>query len=137
VANILGRSVLIVDDNQAVRRVLRQFFETLANWKIAGEAADGFEAIEKSKEVKPDLILMDVRMPNFGGIEAASILKKLIPDSHIIVFTLFDDALVSRLSAAAGVDLVVPKTEGLTGLVNSIQRLIGAALMLKRRASAD
>ena len=133
----MRKSVLIVDDNQSVRKALRQFFETLADWNIAGEAADGLEAIQKSKEAKPDLILMDVSMPNLNGVEAASILKKLMPDSRIVVFTMFADALGSSLSASAGVDLVISKTEGLTGLVNSVQRLVGAAWMLKRRASAD
>jgi DNA-binding NarL/FixJ family response regulator len=118
-------SVLIVDDNQRIRKVMRRFFETLPDWKVAGEAGDGTEAIEKAMELRPDLILLDFSMPNMNGVEAASVLKKTLPDVHIVVFTMFDDALGSRLVSAVGVDLIVPKSEGLTGLVKAIQRLMG------------
>jgi DNA-binding NarL/FixJ family response regulator len=118
-------SVLIVDDNQRIRKVMRRFFETLPDWKVGGEAGDGTEAIEKAIELRPDLILLDFSMPNMNGVEAASVLKKMLPDVHIVVFTMFDDALGSRLVSAVGVDLIVPKSEGLTGLVKAIQRLMG------------
>ena len=118
-------SVLIVDDNQRIRKVMRRFFETLPDWKVGGEAGDGAEAIEKAIELRPDLILLDFSMPNMNGVEAASVLKKALPDVHIVVFTMFDDALGSRLVSAVGVDLIVPKSEGLTGLVKAIQRLMG------------
>ena len=123
----MPKTVLIVDDNQLVREVLQVFFRTQADWKVGGEAADGVEAIQKAMELKPDLILLDFSMPNMNGIEAASVLKKMLPDVHIIVFTMFADALGSRLSSAVGVDLVVPKAEGLTVLANAVQSLGGTA----------
>lgn len=122
----MPRSVLIVDDGEIVRKVIRRFFEKLTDWQVAGEAGDGAEAIQKAKELRPDLILLDVSMPNMNGIEAAPILKNILPGVHIIVFTMFDAALGSRLSSVAGVDLVVPKAEGLTGLVNAVEHLMGA-----------
>ena len=132
----MSRSVLIVDDNQTVRRVLRHFFEMLTNWKVA-EAQDGIDAIQKAKDGKPNLILMDFSMPNMNGIEASSVLKKMMPDVYIIVFTMFDSALGPRLSSAAGVDLVVPKTEGLTGLVRAVNRTLGTSGLIKGKAEAD
>jgi len=128
--HIVPRSVLIVDDGEIVRKVIRQFFEKLTDWQVAGEAADGAEAIQKAKELRPDLILLDVSMEHMNGIEAASVLKNMLPGVYIIVFTMFDAALGSRLSSASGVDLVVSKTEGLTGLVNAIQRLTGTTAMI-------
>ena len=130
-------SVLIVDDNQMVRNVMRHFFETLPEWKVGGEAKEGAEAVQKAAELKPDLILLDFSMPNMNGIEAASVLKKMLPDVHIIVFTIFDDALGSSLVSAVGVDLVVPKAEGLTGLEKAIQRLMGTGGMIKGQVDAD
>jgi DNA-binding NarL/FixJ family response regulator len=106
---------------------MREFFEALTDWKIVGEAGDGAEAIQKAIELKPDLILLDFSMPNMNGVDAAPILKRILPDVPIVVFTIFNDALGSSLSSAVGVDLVVPKTEGLTVLVNSIQLLMGIA----------
>ena len=120
-------SVLIVDDNQMVRKVLRNFFESLPDWRVGGEACEGAEAVQKATELKPDLILLDFSMPYLNGIEAASVLKKILPNVHIIVFTMFDDALGSSLVSAVGVDLVVPKAEGLKGLVKAIQSLMGTA----------
>jgi DNA-binding NarL/FixJ family response regulator len=130
-------SVLIVDDNQMIRKVMRRFFETQPGWNVGGEASDGAGAIQKAAELKPTLILLDFSMQNMNGIEAASVLKKMLPDVCIVVFTMFDDALGSRLVSAVGVDLIVPKSEGLTGLVKAIQRLMGTAAMNKGQAKAD
>jgi len=117
------KSVLIVDDSRLIREVLRDFFETLADWKVGGEAGDGVEAIQKASELKPDLILLDFYMPNMNGLEAASVLKRMLPNVHIVAFTMFADALGSKLSSA--VDFVVPKSEGLTVLAKAVQSLVG------------
>jgi DNA-binding NarL/FixJ family response regulator len=130
-------SVLIVDDNPMVRKVMRRFFEKLPDWKVGGEAGEGAEAVQKAIELKPDVILLDFSMPNLNGVEAASVLKRLLPDVRIIVFTIFDDALGSRLSSAVGVDLVVPKSEGLTGLVKAMKRLMGTPEIINGRAQAE
>ena len=133
----MSKSVLIVDDSQSVRKVMRGFFETLTDWTVKGEAGDGAEAIQKAIELKPNLILLDFSMPNMNGVEAASVLKKMMPDVHIIVFTMFDDALGSRLSSAVGVDLVVPKAEGLTSLVKTVQHFMGTAGLIKSTGKTD
>jgi DNA-binding NarL/FixJ family response regulator len=116
---------------------MRDFFERRTDWKIGGEAGNGAEAIQKAKELKPDLILLDFSMPNMNGIEAASELKRLLPDVHIIVFTMFDDALGSSLSSAVGVDLVVPKAEGLTVLVKTVQDFLGTHRIIENEATID
>lgn len=119
----MPKSVLIVDDNLSVRRIMIEFFETLPDWKVAGEAENGIEAIQKATEVKPDLVLLDCSMPKMTGIETASVLKKVLPDVYIVMFTLFDGSVSSRLTLATGVDLVVPKAEGLNGLVKAVAHL--------------
>jgi DNA-binding NarL/FixJ family response regulator len=131
------KSVLIVDDNQIVRKVVCRFFERLKDWRIGGEAGDGAEAIQRAIEVKPDLILLDCCMPNMNGIEAASVLKKMMPKVHIVVFTLFDGVLGPRLSSAAGVDLVVPKADGLHGLVKAVQQILGNSGLIEDKAEVD
>ncbi|HET6145764.1 MAG TPA: response regulator transcription factor [Candidatus Acidoferrales bacterium] len=120
----MPNSVLIVDDSPVIRKVMRDFFEELTDWKISGEAGDGSEAIQVAGQLHPDLILLDFSMPNMNGIEAASVLKKLVPAAHIVIFTMFDDALGSRLSCAVGVDLVISKAEGLGGLVKAVHDLL-------------
>ena len=129
-------SVLIADDSQAVRNAMRDYFETLTDWRIGGEAKDGTEAIQKALALKPELIILDCSMPNMNGLEAASVIRKLLPNVHIIVFTMFDDAVGERLSTATGVDLIIPKTEGLTVLVKAVQQFVGAAGPTRRKAAA-
>ena len=109
----------------------------MSDWQITGEAADGAEGIQKAIDLKPDLILLDVSMPHMNGVETASVIKKLLPDVYIIVFTLFDGTLGPRLSSAVGVDLVVPKAEGLTGLVNAIRQLIGTPGIAREQSQPD
>ena len=133
----MPNSVLIVDDSYAVRQVMRDFFETMTDCRIVGEAADGAEAIHQASELKPDLILLDFSMPELNGIETASILKKMLPHAHIVVFTMYDGALGSRLSLAVGVDLVVSKTEGLNGLVEAVNYVLGTAGLIKNKGKTD
>ena len=132
----MARSVLVVDDSPIVRKIMRNFFETLTDWKIAGEASDGSEAIQKAVELKPDLILLDFSMPNMNGIETASVLKNALPDVHIIVFTAFDEHLGSKLSRIVGVDVVVSKSQGLTGLIKAIQGFMATAGLIKTKIEA-
>jgi DNA-binding NarL/FixJ family response regulator len=101
---------------------MRDFFEAHTHWKIEGEAGDGAEAIQKAKELRPDLILLDFSMPKMDGMKAAPVLKKMLPKAYIIVFTMYSEALGSALSSAVGVDLVVPNAEGLTVLAKALQR---------------
>jgi DNA-binding NarL/FixJ family response regulator len=75
----LAYSILIVDDSALIRRTLRFCLEHSGDWKICGEAGDGAEAIQKAKELDPDLIILDLSMPNMNGLEAARELKRIKP----------------------------------------------------------
>lgn len=122
----MPNSLLIVDDSPIIRRVMGEFFQGLTDWKIAGEAGDGLEAIQRATQLKPDLIVLDFSMPKMNGLEAASVIKKLLPDTHIVVFTMFDDAMGSKLSSAAGVDMVISKADGMGVLVKAVHRFLDA-----------
>jgi DNA-binding NarL/FixJ family response regulator len=106
---------------------MRHFLEAQTDWQIAGEAADGADAIKKATDLKPNLILLDFSMPTMNGIEAASVLKKMAPDACVVMFTMFSDSLGAVLNAAVGVDLIVNKVEGLGNLVQSVKRLMETA----------
>lgn len=120
-----SEAVLIVDDNLMVRAALRVFLEGSTELKVCGEAADGREAILKAKELRPGLVLMDLSMPNMNGVEAAWVIRQAVPEARIVVFTLYSDSLGKMLAAKAGVDLVVPKTEGASGLMKALHPLLG------------
>ena len=133
----MPNTLLIVDDSYAVLKVMRDFFESLTDWKIVGDAEDGAEAIQKAKELKPDVIVLDFSMKEMNGIEAASILKKILPDAYIIVFTMYDGALGSRLCSAVGVDVVVSKAEGLSGLLKAVNHFMATTGSIKRDTKTD
>jgi DNA-binding NarL/FixJ family response regulator len=114
------KAVLIVDDNSLLRSALRRFLEQNTDIQVCGEAADGAEAIEKAREFRPGLILMDFSMPALNGLEAAWAIRKVMPDTRIVVFTLYSDMVGQAMAKASGVDLVVSKTEGAAGLLRAL-----------------
>ena len=83
--------VLIADDHHVVRRGLVFFLRTQKDLEIIGEASNGTEAVELAKILKPDIILMDLVMPEMDGIQATSLIKKLQPEIKIMMLTSFSD----------------------------------------------
>ena len=122
----MPKSILIVDDSDTVREVIRFFLEGQEDLSVCGEAVDGVDAIEKAKALRPDLILLDLAMPRMNGVEAASILKKTMPDVPIILFTMYNEALGQSLAAAVGVSMVVSKPDGMSKLVQCVHSLLKA-----------
>lgn len=82
-----SKRILIVDDLPQIRKLMRAYLEEETDTSVCGEAIDGFDAIEKAQNLKPDLIILDASMPRMNGIEAAPKLKKLLPETAIILFT--------------------------------------------------
>jgi DNA-binding NarL/FixJ family response regulator len=123
----MDKRILIVDDNAPVRGLIRTFIESRSGIKVCGEAADGMEGIEKSRELKPDLVVLDFLMPRMNGLQAALILQHFVPNTPIILFTLYKDAIPSDLAQAAGVVSILSKADQLATLADEIQRLTGMA----------
>jgi CheY-like chemotaxis protein len=99
----MPRCVLIVDDNATIRKIIRAQCEA-AGLEVCGEAADGLEAIEKAKELNPDLIIMDLSMPRMNGLDAARELKRICPDVPILLNTLHADVLRGQRELPVGGD---------------------------------
>jgi DNA-binding NarL/FixJ family response regulator len=114
------KRVLIADDNVYVRCVIRTFLQDQAEIKVCGEAVDGVETIAKTRHLKPDVVLLDLSMPNLNGAEVASILKNTAPDVRIIMFTMYSSKLTPSLESALGVDAVLSKPDAMGQLVESI-----------------
>lgn len=109
------RRVLIVDDNPDVRFLTRLTIES-DSCEIVGEASNGVEALSAADELRPDVVVIDNRMPLMDGIEAAKILRHRYPDLRIIVMSGSDDPLMVKEMRAAGADAAVDK-ENLEDLV--------------------
>jgi chemotaxis response regulator CheB len=78
-SHVVVNSVLIVDDNAMIRKLLCELFTSQAEFQVCGQAGDGREAIKKAQELEPDLMVMDLSMAMMSGLEAARVLKRLMP----------------------------------------------------------
>ena len=122
----MAKRILVADDSESIRMVIRTFLEAREGFEVCGEAANGADAIEKAKQLKPDLIILDLAMPRMNGAAAASILKSTMPDVPIILFSMYDDFMSKLLSSAVPVDLVLSKPDGMKDMVAHVQDLLGS-----------
>ena len=123
--SVRRRRILVIDDGDSVRNIIRIFLER-DGFEVCGEAADGVEAIEQAKKLKPDLIVLDLAMPRMNGAEAASILSTTMPDVPIVLLTLYMNVLGPSLASAIGVKAVIDKTDGMDKLVACVHSLLTA-----------
>jgi len=119
----MHKRILIADDSESVRDVIRTRLHDQKEIEICGEAVDGLEALEKAQRLKPDLVLLDLVMPEINGAEVASILKQKMPHIRIILFTMYTEKIGKFLSSAIGVDAVLSKPDGMAHMVESINAL--------------
>ena len=119
--------ILIADDNETIRQLMRFYLEHSGHI-VCGEAHDGVQAIECAKQTESDLILLDLIMPKMNGIETTSMLKRMLPNTPIILFTLHEDSINRELATTMGVDLVVDKTGGIPKLGESVRKLLSQAV---------
>jgi DNA-binding NarL/FixJ family response regulator len=120
-------TLLICDDNPSIRYLLRAYVESRTPFQVCGEAEHGIDAIEKAKELQPDLILLDLSMPIMTGAEAAVILKRTVPRMKIILFSMHMDDVSTSLGKAIGVDLTLSKSDGITKLADHLHALLTPA----------
>ena len=114
------KHVLVADDSFTVRQVLKRYLSSRGDVVVCGEAVNGREAVQRAMALKPDLLLLDLAMPELNGAEVASVLKRAIPETRIILFTMYRDNIGQYLSSAAGIDLVLSKPDGVTKLAAAI-----------------
>ena len=119
----MRKRVLIADDSSSVREVIRMFLRDHEEIEICGEAVDGLDTVEKAQRLKPDLLLLDLVMPEINGAMVASILKHKMPNLRIILFTMYSENVSKALSSAIGVDAVLSKPDGMSHVVESINSL--------------
>jgi CheY-like chemotaxis protein len=122
----MSKSILIVDDYACIRVQLRSLMEK-AGFKVCGEAGNGREAIEQALQLRPDLIVLDLAIPEMNGAEAASVLKQRLPQIPIILFTFHADGLGDDLRRALNVEQVVSKLDGMDAVIESIITLLGSS----------
>src|ERR1700746_4221143 len=119
----MRKAVLIVDDNAGIRHTLCEAFKKEADFKVCGEAKNGKEAIEKAQELHPDLIVLDLSMPVMNGLDAARVLKRMMPTVPLIMFSAFGDRFVDQQARLVGISEVVLKSENAAELIHKARGL--------------
>jgi two-component system nitrate/nitrite response regulator NarL len=129
------KRVLLVDDNPVVRSLVRHLIELEPDFEISGEAENGRDAVEKAENLKPDLIILDLVMPVMTGLDAAPLLRKLLPNTRIILFTVQEGREVEHLAHAAGIHAVVSKNQAASKLILQARSLLASSPAKLRDAS--
>jgi len=122
-------TVLVVDDNQAVRRLICQLFARESDFQVCAEAENGSEALLKAQQFEPDLVVTDLSMPQMNGLEEIRALNKLRLATPVILYSAHMDSFVEKEAFAAGASAVVPK-------INVVAVLIPTARTLLERLAA-
>lgn len=115
-------SILVADDNRNVRDLITGFFKQRADLCIT-EAVDGLDAIEKARNLRPDLIILDLSMPGMSGLDAARVLRPMMDKRPIILFTAYASVVSPSTLAAAGINALFSKAE-IAELVEHVERLL-------------
>jgi DNA-binding NarL/FixJ family response regulator len=115
--------ILIADDHEVARKGIRALLEEHGGWEVCGEAKDGREAVELSSQLKPDIMLLDIGMPNLNGLDAARQILALNPDARILIITVHDSEQLVREVLAAGARGFLLKSDAGRDLMAAVEAL--------------
>jgi two-component system nitrate/nitrite response regulator NarL len=116
--------ILVADDHEVMRMGIRNLLESVPNWRVSAEAGTGREAVEMALETPPDVIIMDITMPEMNGIEAAATIAERNPSIPIIMFSLhLSQDVVGRFKSGA-IRGAVSKNEAARDLVEAVKRVV-------------
>jgi DNA-binding NarL/FixJ family response regulator len=116
--------ILLCDDNDNFRQLLTQYIKTMPGVEVVGEAIDGVDAIDKTESLNPDLVLMDLSMPNQSGLDATKTIKERWPGTSVIILTLYEDSVYKELADEFDADGFIAKSSIKAQLPNLIQEMV-------------
>jgi DNA-binding NarL/FixJ family response regulator len=115
--------ILVADDHEVVREGVRRLIENERGWEICGEAGNGREAVALAEKLKPDVVVMDLAMPDLNGLEAARQIKRIRPKTEVLIFAGEQNEKMIHDVFAAGVRSYIVKTDVVLHLVAAIRAL--------------
>jgi DNA-binding NarL/FixJ family response regulator len=134
---MLKYRILIADDHEIVRHGLRAILEARQGWEVCGEATDGWQAVKLTAELKPDVVAMDIGMPNLNGLDAARQILRDNPRQKILFLTMYQSEQLARTIQQAGARGLLLKSEAGSELVNAIETVQRSGNFFSTRLSTE
>jgi DNA-binding NarL/FixJ family response regulator len=113
--------ILVVDDQPNIRRAVCGMLASKQAWEVCGEASDGREAIERTEQLHPDVVIMDMSMPRLSGLEATRHIRQFFPDSQVLILTFHDFPGLAQLAREAGAQGCVLKGDTRELLIRAVE----------------
>jgi DNA-binding NarL/FixJ family response regulator len=113
--------IVLVDDHPIVRQGLKTLLEGHSDWEVIGEASDGAEAVEKARDLSPDVMVLDVTMPRMNGLDACRVLRRQYPALEILFVTQHDSPQMMREALEAGARGYVVKSNAARDLLAAVE----------------
>ena len=117
--------LLIVDDHRVVIEGIKSALQAHPEFEVAGEAVDGIQAVEFAQTLEPDIVIMDISMPNLGGIDATKQIKKFDPEIRFVIYTMYSDKEFVLDLFKAGISAYVLKDDPLSDLILALKAVKG------------
>ena len=129
-------SILIADDDERLRHGLRDLLEAHPGWHVVGEAVNGREALQKAVQLAPEVVILDISMPELDGIGAARLIREALPEAELLVFSQHDAPDIVARALDVGVRGYVLKSQASRDLVPAIEAVYRHASFLSQEISA-
>jgi DNA-binding NarL/FixJ family response regulator len=128
--------ILVADDHAIMRRGIRGLLETHADWHVCGEAENGREALEMTIRQAPEVVVLDLTMPELHGLDAAKAIRAAVPATEILIFTMHESEELIRAAMASGARAVVVKSDVEGHLLAAVEALLRHDVYFSSRVSA-
>jgi DNA-binding NarL/FixJ family response regulator len=116
--------LLIADDHEIIRRGLRSLVELRPDWEICGEAATGREAVQQARRLRPDVVVLDLTMPDLNGLEATRQIRQLAPKTEVLILTAHESEQLVHEALSAGAKGCVLKSNAGNLLITAVEHLL-------------